>query len=193
MWVSVCVWYCNFFTYTALCFSLRNGIVSGKRTNLATAKPPPNQYYVSDNYNHAFTWWSRDVIGDIVGHSTSYEFNSLTYPLWLLPYLYLSWRFISLSRTWNFQLYEIRILIYIHICRNRPPFIVLYMSCYLVNWNKVWNRWVSAVCRSIHFGFTPYWLLLFVPFSCVLKTSVWAVAAKNDVGSTFLQNFTTYL
>ena len=112
---------------------------------------------------------SRHLIGDTVGHSTSYEFNSLTYLLRPLPYLYLSWRFITLSRTWNFQLYEMRILIYIHICRNRPPFIVPYMSCYLVNWNKVWHRWVSTVCRSIRFGFTPCWLLLFVHFLVFYK------------------------
>jgi hypothetical protein len=31
---------------------------------------------------------SRDVIGDIVEHSTSYEFNSLTYLLWLLLYIF---------------------------------------------------------------------------------------------------------
>jgi len=30
-------------------------------------------------------------------------------------------------------------------------------------------------------------------FSCVLQTTVWQVAAKNDVDSTFLQNITTYL
>ena len=94
---------------------------------------------------------SRDVIGDIVGHSTSYEFNSLTYLLWLLPYLYLSWHFINLSRNWNIQLYEMRILIYIHICRGRPPFILLYMACYQVNWNTFWHRLVSTVCRSIRF------------------------------------------
>jgi hypothetical protein len=94
---------------------------------------------------------SHDVIGDIVEPLASYEFNSLTYLLWLLPYLYLSWRVINLSRTWNFRLYEMRILIYIHIRKDRPPFIVLYMSCYPVNWNKVWHRWVSTVCRSIRF------------------------------------------
>jgi hypothetical protein len=30
-------------------------------------------------------------------------------------------------------------------------------------------------------------------FSCVLQTTVWQVAAKNDVDSTFLQNITTYM
>jgi hypothetical protein len=152
MRARVCVWYSNFSTHSALCFSLRNDTASGKRTNLTTINPPPKPVAVSVTTTSThLPVTSRDVIGDVVEHSTSYEFNSLTYLLWLLPYLYLAWQFRSLSITWNFQLYEMRILIFIHICRYRPPFIVLCMSFYPVNWNKVWHRWVSTVCRSIRF------------------------------------------
>jgi hypothetical protein len=93
--------------------------------------PEPVAVLVTTKPTH-LSGTSPDVIGDIVGHSTSYEFNSLTFLLWLLPYLYISWRFINLCRTLNFQPHETRILIYIRICRDRHPFIVLCMPCYLV-------------------------------------------------------------
>jgi hypothetical protein len=104
--VCVCVWYSSFFfTDSALCFFLRNETASGKFTNLTTVKPTPNQllcYWKLHPHIYLVLLVTWLVILLDTQHVTN--LTALPYLLWLLSYLYLSWRCISLSRNLKFHL-----------------------------------------------------------------------------------------